>query len=424
MAGTDLDWGTLLQGLLAALGIGLLIGLVRERRKDDPAQGPLAAGLRTHALAALLAAVAWQIDMAVYLVTLAAIALLVFAGYRRSSERDIGLTGEIALLFTAVLGALAMRSPPLAAALGVAVTVLLHAKDPLHRFTWQVISERELHDGLLLAACALIVWPLLPREAIDPWGVLKPAELWKLVVLVMAAGVAGHVAQRLVGARFGMPVAGFFAGFASSTAAVAGFGQRAKDAPKLRRYAVSAALSANLGSLLLLVGVLAAGNLTLLRASAWPLFAAALTLAAIAASGLWRAPTEDPKSAAKTSDARAFRLSHALLFAAAVAGLLLLTAWLRGMVGDRGALLAAAIAAMAELQAAAVAVGQLAGAQALTLPEARWGIVALLATSSAAKSVLAFVSGGTAYGWGVALGLSAMTAIAAVVTWWTPADAI
>lgn len=424
MAGTDLDWGTLLQGLLAALGIGLLIGLVRERRKDDPANGPSAAGLRTHALTALLAAVAWQIDKAVYLATFVAIAALAFAGYRRTSERDIGLTGEIALLFTAVLGALAMRSPPLAAALGVAVAVLLYAKDPLHRFTRQVISERELRDGLLLAACALIVWPLLPREAIDPWGVLKPAELWKLVVLVMAAGVAGHVAQRLVGARFGMPVAGFFAGFASSTAAVAGFGQRAKDAPKLRRYAVSAALSANLGSLLLLVGVLAAGNLTLLRASAWPLFAAALALAAIAASGLWRAPAEDPQSAAKTPDARAFRLSHALLFAVAVAGLLLLTAWLRGMVGDRGALLAAAIAAMAELQAAAVAVGQLAGAQALTMPEARWGIVALLATSSAAKSVLAFVSGGAAYGWRVALGLSAMTAIAAVVTWWTPTGAI
>lgn len=410
------------QGLLAALGIGLLIGAMRERRKDDPAAGPSAAGLRTHALTALLAAVAWQLHLAVFVVVFAAIALLTFAGYRRSAEHDLGLTGEIALLFTAVLGALAMRTPPLAAALGVAAAVLLHAKAAMHRFTREVISERELRDGLLLAASALIVLPLLPEQAIDPWGVLKPAQLWKLVVLVMAAGVAGHVAQRLVGARFGMPVAGFFAGFASSTAAVAGFGQRAKEAPALRRYAVSAALFANLGSLLLLVGVLAAGNLTLLRACAWALFAAALTLAAIGAFGLWKTPPEKTQDQARQS--RAFKLSHALLFAVSVAGLLLLTAWLRELVGDRGALLAAAIAAMAELQAAAVAVGQLAGAQALTLPEARWGIVALLATSSAAKSVLAFVSGGAAYGWRVALGLSAMTAAAAGATWWLPAGAI
>lgn len=413
------DWNALLQGLLTALGIGLLIGVVRERRKDDPANGPSAAGLRTHALTALTAAVAWQIDEAVYLVTFAAIAALVFAGYRKTSKYDIGLTGEIALLFTALLGALAMRTPPLAAALGVAVAVLLHAKAAMHRFTRQLISERELRDGLLLAASALIVLPLLPQEAIDPWGVLKPAGLWKLVVLVMAAGVAGHVSQRLVGARFGMPAAGFFAGFASSTAAVAGFGQRAKGAPALRRYAVSAALFANLGSLLLLVGVLAAGNLALLRASAAPLFAAALVLATIAAFGLWRAPAEDA-NASQASQARAFKLGHALLFAAAVAGLLLLTAWLRELVGERGALLAAAIAAMAELQAAAVAVGQLAGAQALTLPEARWGLVALLATSSVAKSVLAFFSGGTGYGVRIALGLLAMTAAAAAMAWLLP----
>jgi len=234
----------------------------------------------------------------------------------------------------------------------------------------------------------------------------------------MAAGVAGHIAQRLVGARFGMPVAGFFAGFASSTAAVAGFGQRAKDDPASRRYAVSAALFANLGSLLLLAGVLAAGNLALLRASAISLAAAALALAAIAAFGLRHAPSEQAQRG--DSQSRAFKLSHALLFALAVAGLLLLTAWLREWIGDRGALLAAALAAMAELQAAAVAVGQLAGAQALTMAEARWGIVALLATSSAAKSVLAFLSGGAAYGLRIASGLAAMTAAAAIGAWWTP----
>lgn len=409
------------QGLLAALGIGLLIGAMRERRKDDPDAGPSTAGLRTHALTALLGAVSWQLGLAVFVAAFAAVALLTFAGYRRSAEQDLGLTGEVALLFSALLGALAMRTPALAAGLGVAVAVLLYAKTALHRFTRELVSERELRDGLLLLASALIVLPLLPREAVDPWGVLKPAELWKLVVLVMAAGVAGHIAQRLVGARLGMPVAGFFAGFASSTAAVAGFGQRAKDAPALRRYAVSAALFANLGSLLLLAGVLAAGNLVLLRASTAPLVAAALALTAFAAFGLWRTPPGEAQK--QEPQTRAFKLSHALSFALAVAGLLLLTAWLREWIGDRGALLAAAIAAMAELQAAAVAVGQLAGAQALTLPEARWGIVALLATSSAAKSVLAFLSGGAAYGWRVAAGLLAMTAAAATAAWWWPIGA-
>ncbi|TWH99469.1 uncharacterized membrane protein (DUF4010 family) [Luteimonas cucumeris] len=416
----DADWNTLLEELLTALGIGLLIGLVRERRKDDPDAGVIVAGLRTHALVALTAAVSWQIDFFVYLLLFALVGALIVASYLRSAVADPGLTGEVAMLFTTLLGALAMRSPPLAAALGVAAAVLLHAKTAMHRFTRVLVSERELHDGLLLAACALIVLPLLPREAVDPWGVLKPAELWTLVVLVMAAGVAGHVAQRLVGARFGMPVAGFFAGFASSTAAVASFGQRAKDAPALRRHAVSAALFANLGSLLLLAGVLAAGNFTLLRASTWPLVAAALTLAGLAAFGMWHAPADEVQIKAQATQARAFKLGHALLFAATIAGLLLLTAWLRELIGDRGALVVAAIAATAELQAAAVTVGQLASAHAVTLPEARWGIVALLASSAAAKSGLAFLSGGAGYGSRVTVGLLTMTAAAAAVAWWVP----
>ena len=49
---------SIVYGLITALGIGLLIGLMRERRRNDPDKAVSAAGLRTHALAALAAAVA------------------------------------------------------------------------------------------------------------------------------------------------------------------------------------------------------------------------------------------------------------------------------------------------------------------------------------------------------------------------------
>ena len=52
----------------------------------------------------------------------------------------------------------------------------------------------------------------------------------------------------------------------------------------------------------------------------------------------------------------------------------------------------------------------------LELAQARWGVVALLASASLAKSVLAFASGGPRYGAGVAIGLGMMVAAAAVVT--------
>ncbi|MBB5015520.1 MgtC/SapB family protein [Rehaibacterium terrae] len=393
-------------GLATALGLGLLIGAVRERA------GAATAGLRTHAIAALAGAVALWLSPWVLLVTLLAVAAFAALGYRRSAGADPGLTGEVALLLTPLLGALAMREPAWAAGLGVVAAVLLKAKSALHRFTRELLSERELHDALVLLASALVVLPLLPSEAIDPWGVLRPSALWRLVVLVMAVGLLGHVALRLVGARWGLPVAGFFAGFVSSTAAVAGFGQRVRATPSLRTYAVAAAMFANLASLLLFAAIVATLAPSLLRAALPPLAAAGLVLLSGGLFGLSRAPAL-AADLPPEPDARSFRLRHALLFALAIALVLLLSAWLRDWVGAHGALAAATLAALAEWHAAAATVAQLAAAGAIQIDQGRLGLVLLLAASTLAKSALAFVSGGRGYGLRVTVGLSAMTAAAA-----------
>ena len=148
-------------------------------------------------------AVAAMLGTPALLVVLAAVAALVLSGYHVSRQQDPGLTGEVAMLVTVLLGALAMQAHALAAALGVVVAVLLWAKAPLHRISHELVSEAEVQDALLLAAAALVVLPLLPEEAVDPWGVLQPAMLWKIVVLIMATGMLGHVARRAVGARRG-----------------------------------------------------------------------------------------------------------------------------------------------------------------------------------------------------------------------------
>src|SRR5690606_41048181 len=96
----------------------------------------------------------------------------------------------------------------------------------------------------------------VPDRTLDPWGVFNPSLLWTLVVLVMAISTLGHIALRLVGNHWGLAVAGFFAGYVSSTAAVAGFGQRVRETPALLPQAVGAALLANLASLSLFVPVL------------------------------------------------------------------------------------------------------------------------------------------------------------------------
>jgi len=108
-------------------------------------------------------------------------------------------------------------------------------RERIHSVVRETLSERELHDGLLFAACALIVLPLLPDRGFGPHGSLNPSIIWRLVVIVMAVQAAGYVAPRAIGPRYGLLVAGLLGGFVSSTATIGIMGSRAVREPHARR---------------------------------------------------------------------------------------------------------------------------------------------------------------------------------------------
>ncbi len=395
--------------LTTALGAGLLIGLLYERRKqDDPS---IAAGLRTHTLLALAGAISLWIGMPAFIAALLTGGAFAALSYLRTSAHDTGITAEVAMLCSLLLGGLAMRTPGTAAALAVLVAILIYAKPRLHHFSRDHLSDREVADGLILLAFALIVLPLLPDEPVGPYGTINLALVWKLVVLVMAIGALGHIALRLVGSRWGLPLSGFFAGYVSSTAATAGFGQRAQAQPALLAPAVGATMLSNLASLSLFVPVLLAVSPALLRIAAAPLLGAALVLLAGAGLGLRRDRNGDVPP--PTADTRMFRIGHALGLATLIAGVLLLSQLAAQWLGPGAALAAALLTALAELHAAVAGVATLFSNGTLDPTQARWALVGLLAASSLAKSVVAFASGGRAFGLRVAVGLSAMTLAAA-----------
>lgn len=395
-------------GLATALGLGLMIGIVRERH-DQP--DTLAAGSRTHAVLALLGAVTASLQMGSFIAGLLVVGALAFASYLRSAPSDPGLTGEVAIVLTFVLGGFAMQQPKIAAATGVLVAILLKAKQPLRRFSRELVSERELRDALMLAAAALVVLPLLPNRPIDPWGMFNPSTLWRIAVLIMMVGMLGHIAARAVGTRWGLPIAGFFSGFASSTAAVAGFGGRARAQPEGVPASATAALLANLASLLLLAAVIGAVSPRLLASMAMPLAAAAMGLGIAAALGL----RHDPNLESQTPpDDGPFRLWQALAVAGVISIVLVVSAWLQALFGQAGALAATTVAALAELHAAGASIAQIEAGGGLDIATARWGVAGIITASAVAKSVIAFASGGARYGCRVAAGLAMMAMGAAV----------
>ena len=191
-----------------ALGVGLLVGIERERSKGrGPGRKP--GGIRTFALFALMGGIAGVLgsDWLTAAVVMSAAAFGV-AAYLRSTTTDPGLTTEVALVVTTLPGVLAASEPRVATTIGVMVAVILAARSSLHRFVRDTLSAEEAKDGLLLAAAALVVLPLLPDRAIDSYGVLNPRVVWALAVLVMVINGLGYVALRALGAGMGLPLSG------------------------------------------------------------------------------------------------------------------------------------------------------------------------------------------------------------------------
>ena len=382
----------LLPAVLTALGVGLMIGVVRERQHYDSF-----AGVRTHALTALAGVLAATLGAPVLVLLLLFVAGLTGLAYWRSAKHDAGVTGEIALMLTALLGALAVTQPAMSSGLGALTALLLYAKTPLHRFSRELLSEAEVHDGLILLASALVILPLLPDKSIDPFGVLNLAKLWRLAVLVMLVGAVAHIALRMVGNRFGLPLAGFFSGYVSSTAATLNFAQTAKQNPLLVSQALSAALLANAASVSLFIPILMAMNPAFLKSIFPEIIVAIVVLTVLSLLGIRKknALEAEPSLVQK----RMFHLGHALGLVALIAAILLCTAALGQWLGPQWAIAVAMLAAAAELHAALAGMAQLVQADVLSLANSHWGLLGLLISTTLAKSIIAWFAGGKDFAW-------------------------
>lgn len=395
-----------LVGVAMALGIGLLIGLQRERAKGSPGSARGGPGLRTCLLLALAGAVADRLGTpAVLAAGLGLAALLAMSRWRRHD--DAGPAGEVAMLVTFLLGMLALHARELAAGLGVTAAVVLAGKHRLHALARHWLSERELHDLLILATAVFVVLPLLPDRTIDPWQVLNPRKLWLLAVSIMTIASLGYLALRVFGSRLGLGLAGLAGGFVSSTATIAGMGERARAAPALAAVAASAGLMSNVGTVAQLAVVLGATSPPLLRQLAWPL-AAAGAAAVLAALAYSRHPLADREQARTLAGTRPFEPFAAIRFVTLLAGVMALAAMAREWLGSGSTAGIMALSGLIDVHAAAASAAQLDAVGRLARHDALVGILAALVANSTLKCAVAFVKGTRAYAWRIVPGTLGM----------------
>jgi uncharacterized membrane protein (DUF4010 family) len=228
------------ENFATALAIGALIGLEREKRKADE-KDVGAGGLRTFILIALVGAVGGWLTKTFnapgfMMAAIGAVAAAVVAAYvmgARVKSDALGITTEIAALAVCLLAGLTtLGYRDLAIMLAVVAGAVLAYKHSLHGLVGRIAWD-DVFAGLRLALATFVVLPLLPQEAIDPWGALKPYSLWLLVILISSLSLVGYIATVLLGSHRGVAVTGLAGGLVSSTAVTLSFSRESRSEARL-----------------------------------------------------------------------------------------------------------------------------------------------------------------------------------------------
>nr|MBO2509063.1 hypothetical protein [Gammaproteobacteria bacterium] len=386
----------LLLDFATALAAGLLIGAERGWRERDSAER-LVAGIRSFGLTALLGALATLLaslhGIVVWAAIFAGLALLVVVSYLSELRRegDPGITSELALLTTFLLGSLAIgEHTSLAAAGAVVVALLLSLKEFLHRSLAR-LSGAEISGALKLLFISVVLLPALPNQGYGPWQVFNPYVTWWMVVLIAGLGFAAYMAIRLVGTHHGLLITALLGGIVSSTAMTLTLA-RLREQHGLQPLLAAGLLATSalmFPRVLLEVGVV---NPALLGALAWPLGTATLVYAA-GALFHWRRARAAPAPDAEAPLKNPFELGPALRFALLLTLILFLVEAARRHLGDAGVYLVALLSGLSDVDAITLSLAR--GAQGeLAAPVATLGIFLAVLSNSLVKALLIALVGG------------------------------
>lgn len=240
-----------LVSIIVSTGIGLIIGLEREFRKTN--EKDHFAGIRTFPLVCLLGCIITFIGsrLSIWLIAASLVAFIAFVGityFVRSAKGHAGITTEISLVITFVLGMMTSQQlikESLAAT--VITTTLLTLKGKFHSFILK-ITEEELFAFVKFIILCLLLFPFLPDATYGPNGLLNPQEIGFIVVVVSSISFIGYLLVKFAGTNKGIVLTALFGGMVSSTAVTWMFANRSKatDAGQATLYAAGIILASSI----------------------------------------------------------------------------------------------------------------------------------------------------------------------------------
>ena len=423
--------------LLYALGVGLLIGLERsfgplgigneepqkkksflkKDKKDESADMLEFMGVRTFSILSLTGfAFGMAGEKFEYLApaALVTIVVLVAVMYLQTTKHGFGITTEISAIAAFALGILCHFHPQAAGIIALSLTIILSAK----RITYKTITKMrrvELTDTLKFLVIIIIVLPLLPNQALDPFNAFNPYKVGFLVILISGISFFGYFLTRILGAQKGLGITGVLGGLTSSTAVTAAMSDEAKNNPSLNSVCAFSTLIANSTMFVRVLFVVMLLDMQLFFQLIYSLGGMAVT--AIAVSGiLWfsaakNTQKEQDEAASHVKLKNPFSLGPALKFGAFFVLILFIVRLAQDYLGDSGLFAAAALSGLADVDAITLSISEQTKAGELIRGVGSIGITIAVVSNSVVKTGIAFYSGGIKFGRTVASGLGAATVV-------------
>jgi uncharacterized membrane protein (DUF4010 family) len=226
--------------ILLSVIIGFIIGLQRELHNLYKNESDLA-GARTFALVSLIGYLSTYLNFNPFY---GIIGLIIMGYYLNSKDKTSkGITTEISLITTYLLGMLLHKNIEITIFLSVLVVTLLNMKSKLTNYE-SYISKKDLNATVTFLLITFIVLPILPNQYIDKFNLINPYQLWIFVVLLSGLSFLGYILNKIWGKR-GIYLAGIIGGLASSTAVTITFSQKSKINPTLSKHTAIAISLAN-----------------------------------------------------------------------------------------------------------------------------------------------------------------------------------
>jgi uncharacterized membrane protein (DUF4010 family) len=340
---------SILARLGIATGLGLLVGLQREGADSS------IAGFRTFALLALLGAFSALLAQ-VYGGWILAAGVLAVGAFvvmgnlvkLQAGIQDPGLTTEVAVLLTFVLGAYLMVGQiEVGIVAGGALAVLLQLKSRARRLV-EWLGDRDVEAVVRFALLTLVILPVLPNQTYGPFDVLNPRHIWLMVVLIVGIGFGGYLAYKALGTRAGSALSGLLGGMISSTATTVSHAQRGRANEQEARVAtvvIVVASSIVFVRVLVEIAVVAPEAMVVAGPPIAAVLGAFLALAALA----WhRQPDEAGPMPEQDNPTR---LGPALAFGLLYGAILLAVAAGQEWFGDQGLYVIALLSGLADMDA-------------------------------------------------------------------------